>query len=154
MTREQKGYNGPTGHQRPPHPWLEGRNVEEPRWPDDWLFRLHLFAGLSALAVVLFLVFGRRLFRNRCMSCSLTDKVKIWWMLNIRDGSFEWSSSKTSVDIMFQCFIAVYKWSYPKIFKLFFVFGNTSCSKMFFYKCEWSMGYKYAIALQLLWVLQ
>ena len=42
----------------------------------------------------------------------------------ISDRSLEWSSSKISVDITFQCFFAVSKWSYPKIFKPFFELGN------------------------------
>ena len=73
MAMDQKGFNGPSG-QRPPHPWLEGR-LEEPRWPDDWIFRLHIFAGLAAFTVILFLVFGQRLFRDYCMSCCITNKV-------------------------------------------------------------------------------
>ena len=73
MTMERKGCDG----QRLTHPWLEGR-LDESRWPDHWLAGLHIFAALAALAVILFLIFGRRLFQNRCMSCCVTDKVKIW----------------------------------------------------------------------------
>ena len=57
---------------------LDGGRLEEPRWPDDWLFALHLFAGMAALAVVFFLIFGRKLLRERCVSCFVMDKVKSW----------------------------------------------------------------------------
>ena len=87
---------------------FESRRLDEPRWPDDWLFALHIIAGVAAFALLLFLVFGRRLFRNRCMSCCVKDKVKTWWALNITHRWIQWSSSKTSVDIMLQYYIAIH----------------------------------------------